>query len=319
MILCISLNPAIDKRLEVPHLEVGKVNRARSAVGLAGGKATHVALVANALGARALWLGFAGGASGAELAQGLRASGVEVMEVPTQSHTRVNLEILDSGGVSTEVLEPGGAIRACELEQLLKSWHQILSEQQERAKVVLSGSLPPGVPTDIYAQLIRDAHDARCQVFLDTSGDALRAALPSHPDFVTPNREEAEDATGCVIIDYRSAAAAAMALRQIGARTVVVSLGSEGLLACGPELPQVVVARAPIISGQSSVGCGDAAIAGLAVAFERRLPFEEAVRLSAACGAANCLADAPGMVKLRDVERILPTVTLERIAGVQNA
>ncbi|MGC1674678.1 MAG: PfkB family carbohydrate kinase, partial [Candidatus Acidiferrales bacterium] len=108
-IVCVSANPAMDRRLRVESLATGEVNRATSAQGFAGGKAAHVAMATRALNARAAWVGFLGGAIGQECARQLESLGIQVAAIPTVASTRVNLEIIDESGRVTEILEPGAA------------------------------------------------------------------------------------------------------------------------------------------------------------------------------------------------------------------
>ena len=312
MILCVSPNSAIDKRLQVRELAIGRVNRASSAKGFPGGKAAHVAMVAHALGSPSMWIGFAGGATGQELEDGLRTLGITVVSVRTKSPTRVNLEILDSSGVSTEVLEPGGEIGADELEEMFSTCRRAFRHSGTQKQVVLSGSLPPGVPVDFYGRLTRSAQEAGCRVSLDTSGEALLAALDAAPDLVKPNREEAEAVTLQAVDDWKSAAAAAASMMARGARSVAISLGPQGLVWSGAQEGVAICAGlSAAITKRSAVGSGDASVAGLAVGAERGLSSEETARLAVACGAANCLTEAPGIIERSTVERILPTVRID--------
>ena len=110
MLVCVSANPAIDRRLQLESMAVGEVNRAVSAQPFPGGKAAHVAMVAQALGAEVTWVGFLGGASGEECESGLSALGIPLTVVRTRAETRVNLELIARDGTVTEILEPGGSV-----------------------------------------------------------------------------------------------------------------------------------------------------------------------------------------------------------------
>src|SRR5437762_12940330 len=118
MLVCISANPAIDRRLRLERIAIGEVNRALSAEPFPGGKAAHVAMVAKSLGIDVMWVGFLGGATGEECESGLSALGVPLTVVRTQTATRANLEIISSDGRVTEILEPGGAVTEGEVERL---------------------------------------------------------------------------------------------------------------------------------------------------------------------------------------------------------
>jgi len=311
MFLCISANPAIDKRMRVVRLQVGLVNRAIAVQPNPGGKAAHVAMVLRALKADPLWIGFAGGASGAELDAGLREIGIRTHPVAMAESTRVNLEILDGSGGVTEILEPGGVPTNEETLAFQTACETEFQAGGERQMVIISGSLPPGMEADWYSKLIRKAHAQGCKVFLDTSGEALRSGLDAGPDFVKPNRHEAEELTGVKISDSQSAENALRKVIQAGAKSAAISLGENGLVYCSGMKEEIYFARPPKVNVKSTVGCGDATVAGFAYAAQSNLPAREAVLLAAACGTANCLAEAPGRVSISDIENFKKEMQIE--------
>jgi tagatose 6-phosphate kinase len=311
--LCVSANPAIDKRVRAKQIRVGAVNRVLDVTPEPGGKAAHVALALAALGERPSWIGFAGGASGDELVEGLNAAGIKTQRVECRKPTRVNLAILDADGIVTEILEPGGPISSSELDLFRQSCERTFSQMKDEGLAILSGSLPEGVPADFYAELIGFARQVGCRTLLDTSGAALQLALKQRPDFVKPNKEEAEQLTGETIAGIPAARKAASQFFARGARSVALSLGMDGLLWCpGAEEPAYRVCT-PLIEARSGVGSGDATVAGLAHAIARGLPPREAARLAAACGAANCLAVSPGRITRTDIEKMLEGTTVEKL------
>ena len=312
MLVCISANPAIDRRLRLENIAVGEVNRALSAQPFPGGKAAHVAMVAKTLGVDVMWVGFLGGAAGEECESGLSALGVPLTVVRTQAQTRANLEIISSDGRVTEILEPGGAVTEGEVERLFATCRDLFAETERGTQVALSGSLPPGAPADLYAEIIRMAHLYGCRVLLDTSGEALRRGLEAAPDFVKPNRNEASEFAGCPIPDARTAAEVAQTFFAAHAQSVAISLGADGIVWQESANSEALVSHLPAVECCSSVGCGDAALAGFAVAHERGLTAVEALSLAVACGTANCLADAPGQIDYRDVLRLSRDVQVER-------
>ena len=175
-IVCVSANPAIDRRLRFSSVATGRVNRAKSAEAFPGGKATHVAMAAQALGMSPLWLGFLGGASGEEFASEFRTLGVRFVPVRTRTSTRTNLELLEDSGRITELLESGGSPTGAEIRSLRSAFRAALRNHLRHPLVVISGSLPPGVPPALYGSLIREAHAAGSLAFLDT-----RLPLPCAP------------------------------------------------------------------------------------------------------------------------------------------
>jgi len=302
MFLCVSANPAIDKRIQVAEFRIAAVNRAKEAFPEPGGKAAHVALALRALGAKPRWIGFAGGATGDFLVEGLEKLGISVLAFPVRAPTRENLAIVDRAGGVTELLEPGGAVSAEELGRFRKACEREFARGRKALTVILSGSLPPGLPASFYGELVCAAHKQGCRVILDTSGEGLRLGMAAGPDLVKPNREEAEAATGQTIENRASAATLARQMARMGPGSVALSLGKEGVLWSGSGT--TLVATAPEVKGRSAVGSGDAMVAGFAYAGEKKLPPREALRLAVACGTANCFAESPGRIRLSDVKRM---------------
>jgi len=311
-IICISANPALDRRLRVPSVALGQVNRARSVQVLAGGKAAHVAMAARPLGAKTIWIGFLGGAAGAQVAEDLQQLDIDVVPMRIAAATRVNLEMIEDSGRITEVLEPGRAPEKAEREEMLRVLSDALRENWKGAVVVISGSLPPGMPTDFYPSLIASAHAAGSKVLLDTSGDALSAGLQARPDFVKPNRTEVEALLGKSVADSQSALDAAREIIHRGARSVAITLGAEGLVWLESKDGRAWIARTPRLNAVSTVGCGDTTMAGFACAWALELTGEKALRFAAASGSANCLAQLTGRIAARDVESLAEQIEIER-------
>jgi 1-phosphofructokinase family hexose kinase len=319
MLVCISANPAIDRRLRLENIAVGEINRALSAQPLPGGKAAHVAMVAKSLGLDVMWVGFLGGAAGEQCESGLAEFGVPLTVIRTQSETRANLELISADGRVTEIIEPGGIVTEGEVERLLATCRDLFAESEPGTQVAMSGSLPPGAPSDLYAELIRLAHVYDCRTLLDTSGDALRQALSAAPDFVKPNRYEASDFAGYSIDNATSAVEATQRFFNAGAKSVAISLGADGIVWQRAASCDAFFSEPTPLKDCFSVGCGDAALAGFAVAHERGLSEEDSLRLATACGSANCIADAPGRVNAGDVQRLAREVTVRRAVACESA
>jgi 1-phosphofructokinase family hexose kinase len=319
MLVCISANPAIDRRLRLENIAVGEINRALSAQPFPGGKAAHVAMVAKALGLDVMWVGFLGGAAGEQCESGLSAFGVPLTVVRTESETRANLELVSADGKVTEILEPGGAVTEGEVERLLTTCRDLFAESERGTQVALSGSLPPGAPPDLYAELIRLAHLYGCRTLLDSSGEALREGLNAAPDFIKPNRNEASAFTNRRIDSPTAALESTHMFFEAGAKSVAVSLGGDGMIWQRTPVSDPFIAEPSLLANCSPVGCGDAALAGFAVAHERGLSDEETLRLATACGSANCLAQAPGRVDAGDVSRLAGEIRVRTLASSRSA
>ena len=319
MLVCISANPAIDRRLRLENIAVGEINRALSAQPFPGGKAAHVAMVAKALGIDVMWVGFLGGAAGEQCESGLSAFGVPLTVIRTETETRANLELVSADGKVTEILEPGGAVTEGEVERLLTTCRDLFAESEQETQIALSGSLPPGAPIDLYAELIRLAHIYGCRTLLDTSGEALRQGLRAAPDFVKPNRNEASFFANSSIENIDDAAEVTQKFFAAGAKSVAISLGASGMIWQRSAVSDPFVAESSPFANCSPVGCGDAALAGFAVAYERGLNDEDTLRLATACGSANCLADAPGRVDCADISRFAQEIRVRRFVACESS
>lgn len=313
VIVCVSANPALDVCLRVPRLTPGGVQRASAVRRSVGGKATHVALAARSLGASVLLVGWFGGNTGERCQQQLQELGLRSVVVPTRCETRQNLGLLDDQACSTEVLEPGGPVERSEVEALLRACSEVVAALGAGDALVLSGSLPAGAPLELFAELVCLARRARVPTFVDTSGAVLDATLEARPDWIKPNHEEAAQLVGSPVADLPSAVAAAHALRARGAARVVVSRGPEGMIVAAAA--GAFEAKGPVATARSSVGCGDATLAGLAVAASRGASLVDTMKLAVACGHANCRASVPGQLSFDLVERTLSSVRVAALAG----
>jgi 1-phosphofructokinase family hexose kinase len=301
LIICVSLNPALDRCIWLPALKLGHVNRASAAEASPGGKAANVALAARALGASVRYIAPLGGPTGQAVEQGLRSHGVEVEAVVVAAPTRVNLELIDEQGV-TEVLEPGSTPMPEELTALVARCRQVFEASAASSLVAFSGSLPAGVDASFYTELVQLAKQRGLRVILDTSGAWLERGLSAKPDFVKPNQEEAEALLGHPITSPLEAKAAAQELVRRGAGAAIVSLGAAGLV--GTDGARACLVTPPRVEARSAVASGDAAVAGLALALQRGDPRPAQLTLAAACGAANCLAESPSQLDPARVEEL---------------
>jgi 1-phosphofructokinase family hexose kinase len=299
--------------MRVSKLMPGQVNRANEVRAAPGGKAAHVAMVLRTLGVDPLWLGFSGGITGTQLVSGLHALGIAVQTVNVAQETRVNLEVIDDSGGVTEILEPGLAIAEKDWESFFEVCDKLFSEAGP-GTVIASGSLPSAAEPGCYARLTRLAHQRGHKMFLDCGGEPMRLALDAAPDFIKPNREEAEILVGEKIRDSHAAQHAVSKLIRLGAKSAVVSLGQDGFVwqpAAGQHAYHVHPSNVAVTS---SVGCGDATVAAFAYAVTTGLSATYTLQVAAACGAANCLADLPGRLREADIKNLLPQVRIEKLA-----
>lgn len=261
MIVTVTLNPSLDRTIEVDRLVRGALVRGTSTRLDAGGKGVNVsrALAQHEVKTRAVLP--LGGPDGTRLLDLLGADGIDVVAVHVHAATRSNVSVVEPDGTVTKVNEPGGTLTADELEALE---HAVLAATVGAGWVVLCGSLPPGAPEDVYARLCTALHAIGTRVAVDTSGAALSAALPAHPALVKPNREELAESVGRELRTIGDVVDAAQVLRARGADAVLASLGVDGALLVDSD--GVTRGVSTVAAPRSSVGAGDAMLAGFLAA-----------------------------------------------------
>jgi 1-phosphofructokinase len=314
MIATVTLNPALDKTMAIPGFAIGRTNRASIERIDAGGKGINVAKAARQLGCPVIALGFLAGANGRCVADALQAMGIPCDFEWVPGETRVNLKIKDPlTGTETEINEPGFQVGADHVQSLKRR----VEEQAGQCSVmVFSGSLPPGVPPEIYGEFIRIARNRGAQTILDTAGAALKHGIAAGPDLIKPNRAEAEEVLETRIDGEAALVPAARRFLALGARVVVLSLGADGALAVSRR--ERWRARSPSVAASSSIGAGDAMVAALAFAMTRSLALEDALRLATAAGAAT-VATNGSATELGSIEDYSKRVVLHSIGETAGA
>jgi 1-phosphofructokinase len=257
VIVTLTLNPSLDRAVEVERLVPGRVIRATQAALDPGGKGVNVsrALLAASVPSRAVLP--VGGPEGDQLVRLLRAEGVDVVAVQIRGRTRSNVTLAEPDGTITKINEPGPTLSAAELDAISEA---ILTATGTADWVAVCGSLPPGVTDDYYARVCRRLVSAGTRVAVDSSGPAMLAAVAAGPTVVKPNREELAEAVGMPLQSVGEAVEAAQVLRAKGARDVLVSLGSDGALLVSED--GVISGDSLVAEPRSAVGAGDALLAG---------------------------------------------------------
>ena len=283
MILVVSLNPALDITHEVSSVDWAGVNRPRTVHVRSGGKGVNVARTLRALGTEVTLAGLAGGAAGDELADRLCESGIKLALTPISGQTRRTFTVVDAGRKQAALFnEPGPAIDTGEFAEFFASYKKAVAEC---SAVVLAGSLPRGVDAAAYAKLIEVANVAGVPTILDTSGEALRLGAAAAPTLVKPNRDELDAVT-------RPGLGVEQAARELSGGAVVVSLGTDGLMAVDGD--QVWLARPGEVVLGNATGAGDAVVAGLADGLVRGLDWPDRLRQAVALGTATVSSPVAG-------------------------
>ncbi|MCD2465365.1 MULTISPECIES: 1-phosphofructokinase family hexose kinase [unclassified Streptomyces] len=299
MILTVTLNTAVDLTYRVPALTPHASHRVTQVIERPGGKGLNVARVLAALGHETVATGFAGGATGAVLREQLAATPVRDALVETAGPTRRTVAIVDTAsGDTTQLNEPGPTVTAAEWTVFRTRFTALLDGA---AAVALCGSLPPGIHVGAYAELVRLARTAGVPVLLDTSGEPLRRGIAARPDLVKPNADELAQLTGT-----RDPLRATREARGRGARTVVSSLGPEGLLAATPEGLWRAAPPSPVKGNPT--GAGDSAVAGLLSGLVDGTPWPDRLSRAVALSAATVLSPVAGEFDPKTYEELLPRV-----------
>lgn len=314
VILTVTLNPAIDHLVALSELVPGSVHRARSSSREAGGKGVNVA------GCLSDWrqthepaivaTGFLGEFNAPVFEEFFAAKGIEDRFVRMPGHTRTNIKITDDSGDTTDINLPG----LTPAEAHLAAFRQILEERAPGNIIVLSGSLPPGLPHDTYRQLVGRLNQLGARVILDTSGAPFREALSgpaaSLPWAIKPNQHELEELTGQRFATLGQMIEAAQALVERGVGLVVVSRGEEGALFVSAR--HVLLGRPPVMQIASTVGAGDALVAGLVAALaEGKVEPERVARLALSFAAAKLAQRGPNLPDRDAVLTQLDTMEIE--------
>jgi len=303
MIITVTLNPSLDRTIELGRLAVGCVQRVNAARLDPGGKGVNVAraLLANGVPARAVLP--VAGVEGDQLVALLEREGVDVAVVPVLGHTRSNITIAEADGTVTKLNEPGASLGTDDLEALASG---VLGAATPGSWVVLCGSLPPGLDAEAYATLTHRFVAAGLHVAVDTSGPAFRAAVAVGPELVKPNAEELAEAVGRPVHSPSEVIAAARELQDLGARTVLVSLGSQGAILVPESVlasESVLVGESPVDEPRSTVGAGDAFLAGFLAGRHHGANHRDAFAEALAWGAAAVRLPGTKMPGPADIDR----------------
>ena len=300
MIYTLTLNPALDLELTVETLTQNQVLRAVHTRTDCGGKGFNVSRALAALGQASTALGFIGGSTGKRLERDLHQMGIGTDFVVVSDETRTNVSIVtDPSSDYIKVNQPGPTIKAEETEALLQKV-QTLSQPDDTW--VLSGSLPPGVATDIYAQIIHTVQSRGAKTLLDTSGEPLRMGCKARPFAVKPNTVEAQHLTGIEIEDIDTARMAAEEIHSQGIPVVILSLGKDGALLSQSE--GTFLAKPPAVHEHNPIGAGDALVAGMVWGLNQEMSLVEALRWGVACGAAAASTPGTGVGSKEQIKRL---------------
>jgi len=305
-VVTVTLNPAIDLTVAVDRLVVGAVQRASAAVSNCGGKGVNVAGCLADWGVRVAITGVLGDANERAFDDFFADKGIVDLAVRAPGATRTNIKIADrASGETTDINLPGLKVSNDAFEAVRATLKGLIVPGRP---VALSGSLPESLPDGAWATLAGDLATLGARVVLDTSGEPLAAALRSgHPiHALKPNRAELEALLGRGLPTMADLIAAAQSIVNRGVACVVVSLGADGALFVDRET--ALVAALPAKTVLSTVGAGDAMVAGICAALVEAAPLERVARLAVAFAASKLDRIGPHLGRTENVERLAAAV-----------
>lgn len=307
MILTVTLNAAIDRTIAVPNFRLAQRHRAVESRTVAGGKGVNVARALSLLGRPVIATGFAGGPTGTRVVEQLREEAVLTDFTRIAGETRINLSVVDpTSGEQTEINERGPAVSPEEVEAFAKRLDYLA---QGADLCVLAGTLPPGAGPDLYARMVNDLRARDVTVVLDAEGEAMLAGLRAGASVVTPNEREAEELVGQEFGDRSDLVHGLSELVRLGAGEAAITRpdGCVAVVGEGGERRFVEV-QTQSLEAVSSVGSGDAFLAGYVAARYDGRPAADCLAYGVACGAESTQHFGAGKVDRNRVEQLLAEV-----------
>ncbi|WP_163558670.1 1-phosphofructokinase [Halomonas sp. NO4] len=314
-VLTLTLNPALDLSIGLERLEPGAVNRTRETHLAAAGKGVNVARVLVALGHDVTVSGFLGTDNDGPFLRAFEALGVEDAFLRVPGETRINAKLAEADGRVTDINGPGATIGEAAWQRLLDGLDTRLADAHRRPDaVVIAGSLPPGVTPDHLAGLVNRLRGAGLPVWVDTSGEALTAAIAAHPTAVKPNEHELAAWAGQDLASAEARLKAALRLYAGGVEEALLSAGPEGVLWVSRRGAwQAVPPRLAVVS---TVGAGDTLLAALLHGVLSGHTAEQALRLATALSAESVRHVGVGDARAADFPQLQQQTRVRRLNDV---
>ncbi len=288
MIYTLTFNPALDYVIKTDSFSLGTAHRTENGQFFCGGKGINVSTVLNELGIKSVALGFVAGFTGTEIENKLNKSGIETDFVPLKKGlSRINIKI--RSGVETDINMVGPEIDRLAMKKLNKKLDRI----KKGDILVVSGSVPNGLPKNIYETILRRLNKREILFVVDATGGFLTSSLDCHPFLIKPNTDELAEIFGEETDTVEKIKRCAKRLQQKGARNVLVSMGESGSLLLD-ETGKVHLMGSVGGKAVNTVGAGDSMVAGFIAGYIKSGDYDYALKLGTACGGATALSDGLG-------------------------
>lgn len=307
MIITVTLNPAVDKTVEVDNCTIDSVNRVSSLKLDAGGKGINVSKVVKSLEGESIALGALAGKTGEFIKNYLDAEGIKNDFIFVPGETRTNIKIVDKiKGTNTDINEAGNSISAEDIKRIKE---KVFKDAKKDDILVLSGSIPQGIEKNIYELWIKEAKELGVKTILDADGELLKQGILAGPYLIKPNIHELEKLFDVKINGVQEVISICTGIFDYGVSMIAVSLGSEGALFMNKE--KTIYAHGIKVKVKSTVGAGDSMVAALAFALDKGYSFERSVTLSVAAATAGVMTEGTTAGSLEDILNIEKQVVCE--------
>ncbi len=308
MILTVTANPTIDRVYVIEDFEIDKVHRSEKVSRSAGGKGINVARVCQILGRETAAMGFVGGYTGEFIKSEVEKQGIKNLFTEIQGETRTCVNISDKSGKSGEILEAGPEVLVAEKEKFIAEFAENIKNYDI---ICVSGSMPRGLNTDFYKELVRIAKEQGKKIIVDTSGKALEEILSEKPYMVKPNNDELSALMNKEIKTDAEIKEALFFLLEKGIEVPFISLGKDG----GAALIDGVCYKfsSPDVEVVNAVGSGDSALAGVCAGLDMGYSITDSIKLGMASGTANTQFQQTGIVTKELVDEYFEKIIVKEI------
>lgn len=303
MIYTVTLNPSIDYVVQVENLQLGELNHSSSNFKLPGGKGINVSRILHQLNTDTTALGFIGGFTGEFITNWLQQDGIRTDFITIADDTRINIKLKSDS--ETEINDRGPTIREEEAQALLKKAENFTANDI----VILSGSMPPSLPSDFYKQLIERFSAANVQFVIDTTGEGLKSSLPYQPFLIKPNVKELAQFFNVTLESNEAILHYGKQMINLGAQHVIVSMAGDGALLFTKDA--IYQGISPKGTVRNSVGAGDSMVAGFIAEYHSSGNIESAFKMGLASGSATAFSD--DLAKKNDILQLLEHVEVSRL------
>lgn len=309
MIKTLTLNPAVDKTIIVEDFKINYLNRVKETFKDAGGKGINVSKMVNNLDGKTSATGFLGGYTGKFIKEEMDKMGIKHSFVEVDNETRTNIKMVDrKNNTFTDINEKGSFISNTKIQELKET---IFSDLKENDILTLSGSIPQGVDVSIYAEIIKTAKGKNIKTILDADGKLFEKGVKAGPTLIKPNKHELSMYFNKELESLEEMIKVSQSFFDYGIEMIMLSLGEKGAVFLNKD--KIIKVKPLKVDIKSTVGAGDAMVAGLAIGMEEQMSVEKKVKLAAAASSASLIEDGTEMGKKEKVYRFQDKIEISYI------